>query len=396
VVQDTRAGALCKYACRNDTLAPSTETEETGMAWYGGRNWTREELLSRIGDPHQVAGARSSILTDGKADGVRAVDVSTGSGFCFTVLPGRGMDIPFASYKGKSISFFSGTGITSPAYFEEPGLGWRRSFSVGLLSTCGIANAGAPSVDQGQAFGLHGRVGNAAAENLSVEQEWEGNEFPIRLKGTMREAEAMVENLSLTRTVETRLGARGLTIHDTVRNRGFSPQPLMLLYHFNFGFPLLGSGARVVGPITKTVARNEDARKDKGVEECLTFPEPVQGYAEKVFFHSLAARADGSTFIALLNPDTGDGQPLGMVMRWNRKELPEFTEWKMPCKGFYVVGLEPGTVQPHGRGPLREQGKLPMIEGQASHDVTISIEILDTPAELAAVEKEAKELASKG
>jgi hypothetical protein len=362
------------------------------MAWYSGRNWTREELTARIGDPHQLAGARGSILTDGKADGVRAVEVATGSGFTFTVLPGRGMDIPFASYKGKAISFFSGTGITSPAYFEEPGLEWRRSFFVGLLTTCGIANAGAPSVDQGTPFGLHGRVSNAAAENLCIDQEWEGDEFMIRLKGTMRESEAMVENLTLTRTVETRLGARSLRIHDTVRNRGFSPQPLMLLYHFNYGFPLLGPGARVVGPITKSVPRDDQARKDKGLEECLTFPEPVQGYAEKVFFHTLADRPDGRTFVALVNRDTGDGQPLGIVTRWSRKELPTFTEWKMPCKGFYVIGLEPGTMSPHGRGVLREQGALPMIEGQASYDVTIDFEVLDSIAEIEAIEKEAKKL----
>jgi hypothetical protein len=115
------------------------------MAWYAGRNWTREELVSRVGDPLQIAGARGSVLTDGKADGVRAFEVSTGSGLVFTVLPGRGMDIPFASYRGKAIGFFSATGITSPAYYEEPGLEWRRSFYAGLLTTCGIANAGAPT-----------------------------------------------------------------------------------------------------------------------------------------------------------------------------------------------------------------------------------------------------------
>jgi len=363
------------------------------MAHYAGRNWTREDLVARIGDPHQVVGARGAILTDGKADGVRAIDVTTGSGLAFTVLPGRGMDIPFASYRGKAISFFSGTGITSPAYYEEPGLEWRRSFYAGLLTTCGIANAGAPSVDQGKAFGLHGRLANAAAENLCIDQDWDGDEFMIRLKGMMREAEAMVENLALTRTVTTRLGAKSLRIKDTVINRGFSPQPLMLLYHFNFGFPLLGPGTRVVGPILKSEARDEEARKDRGLEECRTFPEPVPGYAEKVFFHTLAARPDGGTFVSLVNRDTGDGEPLGIVLRWNRKELPTLTEWKMPRKGFYVVGLEPGTITPIGRGTLRQQGALPMLEGQASYDVTIDVEVLDSLSEIDSVENEARKLA---
>ncbi len=363
------------------------------MAWYAGKNWTREELVSRIGDPLQIAGARGAVLTDGKADGVRAVEVATGSGLCFTVLPGRGMDIPFASYKGKALGFHSGTGITSPAYYSEPGLEWRRSFYAGMLTTCGIANAGAPSVDEGKPFGLHGRLANAAAENLCTEQDWEGDEFVIRLKGTMREAESMVENLTLTRRIETRLGSKGLRIHDTVRNRGFSPQPLMLLYHFNYGFPLLSPGARVVGPIKKSVARDEEARKDRGVEECLVFPEPVHNYAEKVFFHTLAARGDGSTFIALLNRDTGAGEPLGIVMRWKNKELPVMCEWKMPCKGFYVVGLEPGTVLPIGRGPLRQQGILPFIQGQDSYDVTIDFEVVDSIRQIEELEKEARTLA---
>jgi len=358
------------------------------MAWYAGKNWKRSDLLSRVGDPLQIAGARSAVLTDGKADGVRAIEVSTGSGFSFTVLPGRGMDIPLASYKGKSIGFFSGTGITSPAYYDETGLEWRRSFSVGLLTTCGIANAGAPSVDQGKPFGLHGRVANAGAENVCVDQDWEGDDYLIRLKGTMREAEAMVENLSLTRRIQTSLGAKGFQLSDTITNRGFEPQPLLMLYHFNFGFPLLGPKARVVGPILKTEPRDEEARKDKGVEECRAFPEPVQGYQEKVFFHTMGTDNHGRTFVALLNPDTGNGEPLGMVLRWNLKELPHLTEWKMVRKGFYVVGLEPGNCLPLGRGVLREKGMLPLLEGQAQCSITIDFEVIDDKAGFTALEKE--------
>jgi Domain of unknown function (DUF4432) len=362
------------------------------MAWYSGRTWTREELVSYVGDPMQIAGARGAVLTDGKADGVRAVEVATGSGLCFTVLPGRGMDIPFASYKGKALGFSSGTGITSPGYYAERDLEWRRTFYAGLLTTCGIANAGAPGVDQGKSFGLHGRVANAAAENLCVEQEWDGDEFRILLKGTMREAEAMVENLALTRRIETRLGARGFRLQDTVVNRGFEPEPLLMLYHFNFGFPLLGPKARVAGPIRKTEARDDEARKDRGVEECRRFPEPVRGYQEKVFFHTMGTDNRGATFVSLVNPDVGDGDPLGIVLRWNTKELPSLTEWKMPRKGFYVVGLEPGTAIPLGRGALREKGMLPQIEGQAEYSITIELEVMDDRAGLEAIEKEARVL----
>jgi hypothetical protein len=362
------------------------------MAWYAGRHWTREQVLERVGDPSQIAFARGCVLCDGKAEGVRAVEVATGSGLAFTVLPGRGMDISSASFRGMALSFQSATGITSPAYYEESGTAWLRTFYAGLLTTCGITNAGVPSVDGGRQFGLHGRVANAAAEDLCVEQDWQGDEFEIRVAGTVREATAMAENMRLRRSIETRLGARGFRLRDTVTNRGFEPQPLMLLYHFNYGFPLLSPGSRVVGPIRRTEARDEQARAGRGVEECLRFPEPVQDYQEKVFFHSLAAGADGRTFIALVTDDCGNGTPLGVVCRWNAAELPCLTQWKMPCRGFYVVGLEPGTVTPMGRGPLRAAGTLPLLEGQASRSVTIDVEVLDSAEEISAVEQEAARL----
>jgi hypothetical protein len=302
------------------------------------------------------------------------------------------MDIPEARFRGKPLHFFSGTGVTSPAYYEEPGLGWLRSFFAGLLTTCGIANSGAPSVDQGEPYGIHGRVSNAAAENLCLDQGWEDDRYRITLKGKIRESRAMFEDLSLTRRIETGLGWKGFDLYDEIFNHGYEPQPLLMLYHFNFGFPLLGPGARVIGPILGTEARDEEAVKDNGVAESLTYPEPIQGFQEKVFFHKLAGDREGNSFVALWNQDTGDGTPLGILLRFNLRELPAFTQWKMPRKGFYVTGLEPGTVPPLGRGVLREQGRLPMIEGRERYSICISFQVIETPGEVEALENEAGDL----
>ena len=139
------------------------------MAFFMGKKWTKEQLLSFVGDVQQIANVRPSVLSDGKADGTRAISINTGGGLMFTVLPGRGMDIPEAYFRGYAINFSTGTGIVSPAYYEEPGLKWLRTFFGGLLTTCGITNAGIPSEDEGQAFGLHGRISNAAAETIRWE-----------------------------------------------------------------------------------------------------------------------------------------------------------------------------------------------------------------------------------
>jgi hypothetical protein len=362
------------------------------MAQYAGRDWKKADLLSLIGDPHQIAGARPFVYTDGKAEGVRGISVNTGGGLQFTVLPGRGMDIPEAFFRGRALHFFSGTGITAPAYYDEPGLEWLRTFYVGLLTTCGIANSGAPSVDNGEPFGLHGRIANAAAEDLCIDQRWDGDEYIISLQGRMREAKAIFENLALTRSIDTKLGAAGFRIRDLIVNNGFEPQPLMMLYHINFGFPLLSPNSQVIGPIIETVPRDEEARKDRGVEECLTYPDPVQGYEEKVFFHTLGADSEGRTFIALVNPDCGDGTPLGVVLRFNKRELPVFTQWKMPRKGFYVTGLEPGTALPLGRGVLREKETLPMLNGQDEYSITIDFEAVERVEQIEELKEEAGEL----
>jgi hypothetical protein len=363
------------------------------MAKYLGRNWTRTELLSYVSDPQQVASATPFMLVDGKAEGVKGIRVDTGSGLSFTVLPGRGMDIAGASYKGLSLCMITATGIVSPAYYEESGSEWLRNFFAGLLTTCGITNSGPPSIDQGRSYGQHGRVSNAGAEDVAVDQDWEGDEFVIRLKGRMREALPLIgENMTLTRRIETRLGSKAFSLRDVIENRGFEEQPLMLLYHMNFGYPLLGPNARIVAPARKVEPRDEAARRDRGVEEALEFPEPIQGYQEKVFFHSLAADRKGRTFVALLNSDVGDGTPLGIVMRFSLKELPAFTEWKMPGRGFYVLGLEPGTVTPLGRAALRATGAMPQLAGQASYSLSIDLEVVDSSKEMDGLRKEAAEL----
>ena len=363
------------------------------MAHIYGKKWTKRELLSIIGDTQQIAGAKPFEYIEGKAKGVTGIRVNTGSGFQFTVLPGRGMDIPEANFCGKPLCFFSGTGVTSPAYFEEQEFGWLRSFYGGLLTSCGMENTGPPTIDNGESYGLHGRISNAAAENLCVDQRWDGDEFIITLKGMMREAKALqFETFTLTRTIETALGRKNFRLNDVIENHGFKPQPLMLLYHFNFGFPLLSPTARIVGPVIESVPRDEEARKNRGVEECLAFPEPQQGYHEKVFFHRLASEPDGATFIALVNENSGDDMPLGAVLRFNKNELPAFTQWKMPGKGFYVLGLEPGTGEPLGRSELRKMNKLLHLNGQEQYSITIDFEVLESMEEIDTIEKEADRL----
>src|SRR5579862_409557 len=128
------------------------------MAYLYGRDYTRGELLERVGDISQVARAKPYRLAEGHEEGVLAVDVATGSGLEYTVLASRGLDISSAHYCGRSLAWRSATSDQHPAYFEAEERGWLRSFYGGLVLTCGLTWMGAHCTDEGRPLGLHGRV----------------------------------------------------------------------------------------------------------------------------------------------------------------------------------------------------------------------------------------------
>ena len=70
-----------------------------------GRKFTKDELRERIGDISQLFGIKDYYLNEGRAKGVRGLDVKTGTGFSFTVLPDRAMDIAWMEKSGIPIGF---------------------------------------------------------------------------------------------------------------------------------------------------------------------------------------------------------------------------------------------------------------------------------------------------
>lgn len=73
------------------------------------KNWNpnldKAALLRHMGSVSQLGGLKRYTFAEGRAKGVEAVDVVTGTGFDFTVLPGRCMDLAWARYKGIPVSY---------------------------------------------------------------------------------------------------------------------------------------------------------------------------------------------------------------------------------------------------------------------------------------------------
>jgi hypothetical protein len=334
------------------------------------------ELMRRIGSITQVGGLRIYDIADGMATGVRAIDFRTGSGLCFTVLPGRGMDIGWAEYRGIPLAYISKTGVVSSSHFESEGMGGLGGFFGGLLTTCGLSNVGPPCHDEHhilgtRSYGIHGRISNVVAENVCTRSIWEGDTHWLIAEGVLRQAVLHGENLTLHRKYITRLGADSFRIHDTIRNEGFASEPLMLLYHFNVGYPLLDSCSRFHCDSEAIMAA--DRLSDSRIEKFHQMEEPTNGARENLYFHRPRISKDGRSNAQIFNPELG----LGLRIRYNPSQLPNLVQWKMMGESEYVLGIEPSNCLPLGREAVRRNGGLAMLEPGEERKFDLEVSILE-------------------
>lgn len=327
-----------------------------------GKQMTKNEIRERVGDITQIAGAIRFTYTEGRAKGTDAVEVKTGSGLRFVILPDKGMNIAYAEYKGVPFSYISKTGIVAPTHYDEKD--FLRSFEGGLLTTCGLTYMGAPCEDEGVPLGAHGRISNTPAYDVSIHQDWDENgEYCIKVSGKVRESTLFGENIVLYRTVTTYLGSDKIYLHDEIINEGFEPSPLMVLYHMNFGYPLVSEDTVLDTNCINLRPRDEIAAP--GVNESAEFSAPVDGYKEQVFYRESVE----NSYAALQNKKLG----ISCRLDFKKEQLPCFVEWKQVGKQEYVVGLEPATNPPDGRAAVRARGELKYIAPDEKKTVDITV-----------------------
>jgi hypothetical protein len=320
---------------------------------------TRRELLRRIGRLEQVAGIEPFVFDDGPARGVRAFRFRTGSGFSFDVVPDRGMDLSFAEHGGTPLAWLSPNGVVAPSFYEPAGEGWLRSFPGGLLVTCGLRNVGPPGEREGEEQGLHGRASNIPASRVSYDVSWDDVGCVLEARGEIREASVFGPNLVLRRRISARVGEPRLWIEDEIENEGFEPEPLMVLYHINLGWPLLDETSRLVGPgRAGEPPEPRDEVAQGGLKAWDRFAAPTPGFEERVFYHRPAAGLDGLAEALVENPALG----LTFSVRFYPEELPEFVQWTMTGEGTYVLGLEPATCRVEGPTAEEAAGRVIRLE----------------------------------
>ncbi len=324
-----------------------------------------------IGHPSQVCGVEEVQLVRGKGKGMTLLEVRNGKGLHLTLSADRAMDPSRVSFRGYNMGWFSPAGYVAPAYYDDRGAGFLKSFTGGFLTTCGLTAVGSPCTDEGEELPLHGRISNTPCEQYAYEE----TEEALVINAIVREASAFGRKLLLRRTITVSKTENKVTLLDCVVNEGAKPAPCMILYHYNMGYPLLSESAKLSIPNNGVVGRTPEAQAD--IARALTVEEPQADYAEQCFYYDVKEK-DGMGVCGIYNPDIG----AGLVMAFDKSSLGEFTQWKQMGEHEYVMGLEPGNVRPDGRDVVRQQGKLKLLAPQEKAFFTTVLTFTENEADI--------------
>ncbi len=331
----------------------------------------------------QIGGIETSVLDDGLGRGTRIAWVNTGSGLRYKVVIDRGLDIVDAFHNQHSLAWLSHAGVTAVRPDANRGLEWLWTFAGGLLTTCGLTHVGGPESDSFGERGLHGRASNIPAQLESVIQPNLGTgRLDMSITAVVKESRVFGPNLELRRTISGTLGMPTIRIHDVVTNVGNARTPHMLLYHLNFGWPLVDEGTRILwqGEWVSRGLDMDNAIFNSGHDfrTCRPPLDQHRATGEACGFIDVTPNDDGMCTVGLHNERLG----LAVALRYKKKQLPALANWQHWGPGEYVTGLEPGTNPPTGQAKAREQKRLAQVDPGKSRTYDLEITVLTQEQEI--------------
>ncbi|RDV13495.1 DUF4432 family protein [Pontibacter diazotrophicus] len=333
---------------------------------------------NKICNPAQLGGIETSVMDNGPGRGTRVAWINTGTGLRYKVVIDRAMDIAEAFYNQHSLAWLSHLGITPPEPFSDKGIDWIRTFGGGLLITCGLTHVGGPEADAYGERGLHGQISNTPAEIESIIQpDPIAGKMEMSITGRIKQTQLFGPNLELRRTISGRVGEASIRIHDEVLNRGNTPAPHMLLYHFNFGWPLVDEGTDIIWQgaweSREGEPNNKIFQEGNNFRKCSAPLEEHTGGGEEAAFIDVTPDNAGVCVCGLYNAQIG----VALALRFQKKQLPWLTNWQHWGRGEYVTGLEPGTNPPIGQAKAREQNELIHLSPGESRTYDLEIEVFN-------------------
>ena len=324
------------------------------------------EMKKYMGNTYQVFGTRQYKLVDGNNAGVRAIDVKTGGGLEYTILPDRGLDISLASYKGVNLTYLTPQGEVNPAHYNCKDDEWLRTFFGGLMSTCGPDNIGSECRDGNVDYGLHGRHNVTPAKNVCDLSPYTDS---IKVMGQIENTVLFGDKIRVTRTIESKLFRNEIRIVDQITNIGIDAVPMPMLYHINFGYPLLSETSQII--ISSDSVKAQDAYSNDDIEMVNSFGKPDKISKEKNYFYKMK-NIDGYGYCAIVSKSVGN---FGVYIKQRLHELPYMSQWKIENDIDYALALEPCNTMCLGREQMRKKSMLPLIKPSetVSNEVIIGV-----------------------
>lgn len=364
-----------------DVWSESVRIDEDVLPLGSGQDWSIEKVT----------------LKGGLQDGVDLLTVDNGN-LSFHVVPTRGMGIWKGAYRGIPLGWESPVKKpVHPAFIDLNdlgGLGWLKGFNEWIVR-CGLHSNGGPTTDtiidnngnESQvSLPLHGRIANLPARRVEVQID-RTPPYRITVIGIVDETMMFGPALRLTSRISTAIGSNALTISDEVTNLNRLSGEMQLIYHCNYGPPLLEFGSRILAPFKSVSPR--DLRAQEGIQTFDRFSRPSVGFVEQVYLFELAGRRGSRETMVLLKNKQGD---LGSSLRFSLSEMPCFTLWKNTAADGCVTGLEPATNYPNPKPFEQSKGRVVILDGGETRRFDLTVAVHDTRRKVLEVEREIKRL----
>lgn len=333
---------------------------------YEGYIFGKEYFREAIPDMKSIAGAKTYRLKQGAGNDIEVVELYTGTGFSVSIYPERGMDIGEAYYCGLPLAFMSKAGVKNPKNINQSD--FSRYFFAGMLTTCGLDNVGEACKIENDFYPGHGRLNLTPAEEYNIKKGWEGNEYVIELTGAVRIAALFGENLLLKRSIKVKAGESKIYLKDEIINDGYVKERYMLLYHCNFGYPIVSDDSKIY--TNHKVVEYLDLQSEKSARKYDKITKPEPGFLQSAYV--LSEPQGNKVKAAIIN----DNIEIGVYLETKHNQLDKFCEWMNLASQDYVIGLEPAKSLPNGRKKAMEDNSINWIDSKESHIVELEIGVL--------------------
>lgn len=268
----------------------------------------------KINNSLQSAYIRRYTLTEGAENGLKVIELCN-ENLRVLLNESKALDVMQVWHKGVNISFISKNGFTAR---ELPFL---KRFEGGMIYTCGLDSMG-----RREGFDLHGSFHNTPAKVISVVEDSD----KLQVKAIMQNSSLFGENLKVERTIT--LKGDVLSLEDSLVNLGTKVEDYCLLYHTNFGYPMLDEGTEIIYDI-KTVTPCDELSERLASSRTI-FGAPIDNEPEKCYYLE-----NNQNYVAVENKRLGKR----VNITYSKETLPVLVHWNSDASGDYALGIEPST-----------------------------------------------------